>query len=213
MKKVLAIILFFALAVLFCYLTYKVWSIFGFWTIMWTGLVSIISSTTLGNLFGSKKELNGVVTFNPRELPKFLNILVSLVIGYYLFLQLDKPFLTLEDKYFGIGYLVLLTGLPIVYAIFVLIRDRNDFISISATEITYKDNKETGIIPVSTVKSVEKVKLGILIKDFSENEICIKTSQMNFNAIDLIGVLAEIKKRIPAPSIVEIEIEKASSPM
>jgi hypothetical protein len=75
----------------FCYLIYKTWNIFGFWTLMWTGLLSIISTALLGNLVGSRVENNGVIIYNPKEWPKFLNMLVSLAIGYYLFTIISNP--------------------------------------------------------------------------------------------------------------------------
>jgi uncharacterized membrane protein len=67
----------------FLYLMYKTWDIFGFWTLAWTGILSFISTTYLGNLIGSRTESDGIIKYNPKEWPKFINMMLSLLIGYY----------------------------------------------------------------------------------------------------------------------------------
>jgi hypothetical protein len=208
MKKGSTLILSIALLIVYCYLIYKTWTVFGFWTIVWTALVAFLSSTFLVHLVGSRKKVNDVVTFNPKELPKLLHILVSALIGYYLYMRLDNPKLSSNDRLFGMTYLALLSGLPILSSLFKLIRDRNDYISITDSEINYKDNSEIGIIPISTLATVELGKGGIILNDLDGKETCIKTSKMNFSSKDLLLVLIEIKGRIPAPEPV-IEEEKS----
>ena len=39
----------------------------------------------LENLIGARRESNGVVIFNPKEWPKFMVIVLALLVGYYLF--------------------------------------------------------------------------------------------------------------------------------
>ena len=118
MKKfkmiILAIFLIF-LGIGFCYLIYKTWNIFGFWTLMWTGLLSIISTALLGNLVGSRVENNGVIIYNPKEWPKFLNMLVSLAIGYYLFTIISNPSISSYDYTFGLAYLILSKGIKLTF--------------------------------------------------------------------------------------------------
>jgi len=128
--------------IIFCFLIYKTWDIFGFWTLTWTAIISIISTTLFGHLVGSRDEQNGIIVYNPKEWPKFLNILVSLAIGYYLFSIINNTTISTYEYTFGMIYLILLTVLPIVIAIFKLIRDRNDFITIADDHLKYKDNDE-----------------------------------------------------------------------
>ena len=123
MKKfilILSVILIICLSLGFCYLIYKTWDVFGFWTIIWTGLVSVISTLFLGNLIGSRVENNGVITYNPKEFPKFLNILVSIAIGYYLYTIISVPTISNYDYIFGMSYLILLTAVPILFVIYKL---------------------------------------------------------------------------------------------
>ena len=195
-KLIMVVILSICLGIGFCYLIYKTWDIFGFWTLAWTGLLSIISTTLLGNLIGSRAENNGMIIYNPKEWPKFLNMLVSLAIGYYLFTIISNPSISSYDYTFGLAYLILLTALPILIAIFKLIRDRNDFISIDGDILKYKDNKETGEFKFTDIANVELSK-GIKLTFKDEKILTIKTGNMNFNSKDLLSVFNEIKSKLP----------------
>ena len=195
-KLIMVVILSICLGIGFCYLIYKTWDIFGFWTLAWTGLLSIISTTLLGNLIGSRAENNGMIIYNPKEWPKFLNMLVSLAIGYYLFTIISNPSISSYDYTFGLAYLILLTALPILIAIFKLIRDRNDFISIDGDILKYKDNNEIGEFKFTDIANVELSK-GIKLTFKDEKILTIKTGNMNFNSKDLLSVFNEIKSKLP----------------
>ena len=199
MKKamlVFLVILSILIVFVFCYLFYKTWNIFGFWTLMFTGLLSIISTFFLGNLIGSRSESNWLIIYNPKEWPKFINILVSLAIGYYLYSILSSKIISSYNYNFGMAYLILLTALPLVFATYKLIRDRNDFISISETNLIYKDNIETGDFKFSDIANIELV--GGLKLTFKDNSVVIiKTAKMNFNAKDLISAFNDIKAKLP----------------
>lgn len=199
MKKITTIaltLLIICLSIGFCYLIYKTWNIFGFWTLMWTGLASIISTAFLGQLIGSRSEKNGVIIYNPKEWPKFLNMIFSLVIGYYLFTIISIPNISSYDYTFGMAYLILFTGIPISIGIFKLIRDRNDFISIDETFLKYKDNNEIGEFKFKDIKSVE-LSGGIKLAFIDDTTLTIKTANMSFNAKDLSSVFSEIKAKLP----------------
>ena len=195
-KLIMVVILSICLGIGFCYLIYKTWDIFGFWTLAWTGLLSIISTTLLGNLIGSRAENNGMIIYNPKEWPKFLNMLVSLAIGYYLFTIISNPSVSSYDYTFGLAYLILLTAIPILIAIFKLIRDRNDFISIDGDILKYKDNNEIGEFKFTDIANVELSK-GIKLTFKDEKILTIKTGNMNFNSKDLLSVFNEIKSKLP----------------
>ena len=195
-KLIMVVILSICLGIGFCYLIYKTWDIFGFWTLAWTGLLSIISTTLLGNLIGSRAENNGMIIYNPKEWPKFLNMLVSLAIGYYLFTIISNPSISSYDYTFGLAYLILLTAIPILIAIFKLIRDRNDFISIDGDILKYKHNNETGEFKFTDIANVELSK-GIKLTFKDEKILTIETGNMNFNSKDLLSVFNEIKSKLP----------------
>lgn len=193
---ILGVFLIICLGVGFCYLIYKTWDIFGFWTLTWTGLLSIVSTTLLGNLIGSRVEKNGLITYNPKEWPKFLNMFISLAIGYYLYTIISNPNISSYDYTFGMSYLILLTALPIFIAIFKLIRDRSDFISIDKDILNYKDNDETGEFQFTDIATVE-LSNGIKLIFKNDEVLTIKTGNMNFNAKDLINVYNDIKAKLP----------------
>ena len=198
MKKLAAssIILGILLGVGFLYLMYKTWVVFGFWNLTCTGILSLISSTYLGNLIGSRAEHNGVITYNPKELPKFLNMLVSLAIGYYLYKIISVPSISSSDYIFGMTYLILLTAVPILFALYKLIRDRNDFIVIDGNHLKYRDNDENGDYKFTDIATAE-ISDGIKLSFKDSKIVTIKTGNMNFNTKDLASVFAEIKAKLP----------------
>lgn len=172
------------------------WGVFGFWTLVWTGFVNILSGVLLSNFIGSRKELNGVITFNPKEWPKLLTILICLLVGYYLYTIISVPNISSYDYIYGLSYLILLTGLPVLDALYKLIRDRNDFVKIEGGFLSFRDNLEIGQVDLNKVKKVSMLKdLNIELND-QTNQL-IKLSQMNFNLVDRISLLKEIQGRIP----------------
>ena len=202
MKRVgnaLIVIIVLALFIGLSYLIYKTWIVFGFWTILWTGLASIVAELLFGNLFGSRKESNGTITFNPKEWPKFINITISLGIGYYLYSIISAPTVDENDYLFGLTYLIALTCLPIIWSLYKLIRDRNDFVQIEGQLLSYRDNSDTGQVDLSSVVKISGLKdLTLELADQSSLEI--KLSQMNFNAADRSALIKEIQLRLPKVS-------------
>jgi hypothetical protein len=199
MKKILPIIgvvLIICLGLGFCYLLYKTWSIFGFWTLAWTLGLEVLSTALLGQMIGSKTVKSGLIIYNPKEWPKFLNMLVSLAVGYYLYTIITNPGISSYDYTFGLSYLILLTALPICYAIFKLFRDRNDFISIDNDTLQYRDNNEKGEIKFTDIAKVE-ISQGIKLTFKNDKVLTIKTDNMNFNMRDLMNAYNDIKAKLP----------------
>ncbi len=191
---VLGVILGVAILTLFAYLIYKTWIVFGFWTLAWTGLVTSLSGAILGQMIGSRKESNGKIMYNPKEWPKFVNIIICVLVGYYLYTIISEPNVDKGDYYFGLTYLILLTGLPTIFAIYKLFRDRNDFVEIDETYISYKDNAKTGKFEIS---KISKIVGAITIHFNDETTHTIALSNMNFNKIDTISLIKDIQSRLP----------------
>jgi hypothetical protein len=192
---IISTIIIFCLLVGVSYLIYKTYDVFGFWTLVWTGLVSIISNFSLGHFIGSRRESNGVITYNPKELPKFLNILVSIAIGYDLYTIIDVPNISKYDYIFGMTYLILITAIPILFIIYKLIRDRNDFIVIDGDNLKYRDNDDVGDFLFTDIANVE-ISGGIKLTFKDSKVVIIKTGSMNFNGKDLLNVYSELKAKI-----------------
>lgn len=196
MKKSIVIILFTALGILLCYLVYKSWMIFGFWTLTWTGLVSLFSTVIFENIASARNESNGIITFNPKEWPKFSGIIISLTIAYYLYTKINVPNIESKDYTFGIAYLLTLTVLPLIYALYKIIRDKNDFIRLDNSGITYRDNTESDTINYLDIQEA-KLQNGIIyliLKD--SRQILIKLKEMNFSVKDQKEAFNEISGRI-----------------
>jgi hypothetical protein len=189
MKKGLVILV----AIITFYLTYKAFDVFG-WTLAWTILVTTLSGKILGQLVGSRIESAGKIIYNPKEWPKFVHIIICTAVGYYLYTILSGPNIDKGNYYFGLCYLILLTALPIVLDVYVLFRDRNDFVEIDETFISYKNNMETGKFEISKISKIEGA-LTIHFNDQTKHEIALRS--MNFNARDCISLIKDIQSRLP----------------
>ena len=197
MKKglvILGVIFALAIIILFGYLIYKTWVVFGFWTMVWTGVVTTLSGTILGQLIGSRIESAGKIIYNPKEWPKFVNIIICAAVGYYLYTIISAPNIDKGSYYFGLCYLILLTALPIVWAVYKLFRDRNDYVEIDEKFISYKDNMKTGKFEISKISKIEGA-LTIHFTDETTHNIAL--SNMNFNASDISSLTKDIQSRLP----------------
>lgn len=198
-RIVLIVLVVLALFIGFSYLIYKTYIVFGFWTIIWTGIASTAADILFGNFIGSRKESNGTITFNPKEWPKFINIAISLGIGYYLYSIISAPTIDENDYLFGLTYLIALTLLPIIWSLYKLIRDRNDYVQIEGQLLSYRDNADTGQVDLNSVVKISGSK-DITLEFANESSIEIKLSQMNFNAVDRAALINEIQLRLPKVS-------------
>ena len=195
MNKLLYI-LGFALLILICFLVYKVWAIFGVWTLIWTGLVAAISQTVLKEMIGSKKVTADGVMFNPKEMPKLGSIAINLLLSYYLLTILNNTELSDFDRGFGNYYIGIFALGPNLYALFTLFRDRNDFVNITQDNVQFKNNNETGEILLSSIIDAKIQGKNLELNMNNETSFVIKTSEMNINNKDLTDILSEIKSRL-----------------
>lgn len=205
MKKAALILIIIGL-ILFGYLVFKTYVIFGFWTLVWTSLLTFTSTIMIDRLFRARKEVDSVIIYNPKEWPKFINIIISLSIGYYLYTIINNETISNYDYTFGVIYLVFFTVLPLAYSFYKLIRDRNDFISINETTLKYRDNRETGEFNFTDISHVNLwgTLKGIEITLKNNTSVIIKTNQMNFRSTDLISAFDEIKAKLPIKESEEI---------
>ena len=150
----------------------------------------------LENLIGARRESNGVVIFNPKEWPKFLVIVLALLVGYYLF-NILKSLADFNnyDFIFGLLFLLLFTLGPVIWAVYKLIRDRNDYVQIDGHILSYKDNALAGEIDLNTVVKITG-KRDIKFELENQSYVTIKLSQMNFNEADRNALVKEIQLRL-----------------
>ena len=156
-----------------------------------SGLAAVIE-----NLIGARRESNGVVIFNPKEWPKFLVIVLALLIGYYLFnIIIALADFNNYDFIFGLLFLILFTLGPVVCAVYKLIRDRNDYVQIDGHLLSFKDNAKTGEIDLNTVVKISGKK-DIKFELDDQSYVVIKLSEMNFNEADRKALVKEIQLRL-----------------
>jgi carbon starvation protein CstA len=178
------------------YMLYKTWMIFGFWNIVLTGFM-LTSSFDL--IFSSRTQKNGIVTYNPKEWTKFINIGFALGAGYFLYDILINSETSETDYILGITYILIVSILPSIFSLYKLLRDRNDYISLSDKVISYRDNKEQVELEISSIEKVE-MKDGILLTLKDGSSYHIRTNSMNFNKKDLLQAYSEIESLVPVIS-------------
>jgi hypothetical protein len=188
------------LLVAFCYLIYKTWDIFGFWNIILTGIFSLFTGILLSRFARARKEVGDEVIYNPKEFPKIAQIAVSIGICYYLFTVVSSKNISSYEYTFGLIYIFLLTGLPIVISFIKIIRDRNDFVSVSDTVVRYKDNSDTGEIKIDQIQTCSYSKKGMLIELKDGSSRLIELQNMNFSSVDIFSLVNEIDKYLPKTS-------------
>ena len=186
------------LVALFGYVIYKVWAIFGVWPMILSIVVNLGVGTIITHLIGSKTKTDDGYMFNPRELPKYLAICLSALVGYYLYSKIGSPDLSAYNRNFGLVWIVLVVALPIAFEAYKLARDRNDFVKIAGHQLSYRDNDDHGEISLQQVKQVELVAGNVKLTLLDGQDRMINTSQMNFRGRDLVELVAAIKECLPA---------------
>lgn len=154
---IIALILLAMLGLLGYYL-YFLWGVFGFWRLTVAGLLTGVLFVSLLYL-SKRKHIDGdTITYNPRELPLFLAIVVMGALNYYLYSYLTMRFnqaeITDVEHAFGIVYLVF-QSLPLLRSLVAFIRDRNDFIQFSPEGFEYKDNHLGDLYPWSSIAGLQ----------------------------------------------------------
>lgn len=190
MKK---IILYAILAINFV-LVWFIVDIVGFWPIICIFLITTISSFLL-NSVGSRSESEGVITYNPKEWPKFVSILIAACVGYYLYnLMGELKILEVQANIIW-AYITLNSILPVLIATYTMIRDRNDSITITSSHVSFRDNSKVGEINVTDIASVS-VEAGIKLNLTNNGSVLIETPKMNFTTKDVLGAVADINAKI-----------------
>ncbi len=190
MKK---IILYAILAINFV-LVWFIVDIVGFWPIICIFLITTISSFLL-NSVGSRSESDGVITYNPKEWPKFVSILIAACVGYYLYNLMGELKIVEGQANIIWAYITLNSILPVLIATYTMIRDRNDSITITSSHVSFKDNSKVGEINVADIASVS-VEAGIKLNLTNNSSILIETPKMNFTTKDVLGAVADINAKI-----------------
>ena len=186
------------------YFLYEVWTTFGGKAIVISIVVQLLSALILHHLIGSQKKTDSGYIFNPKELPKYLNMLVALVVGGYLYTVLGTRDISSGKYDFGLIYILLGIVIPVLYGIYKLYKNRNDYIEVTDTTLKYFDNNDQadgrGEVLLSNIQNVRTngflslMNIELLMKDSST--LLIKTSEMNFNVLDLWSLKALLNMKI-----------------
>jgi hypothetical protein len=175
-------------------LVWFVIDILGFWPIISIFLITT-TATVVFNKVGSRSESEGVINYNPKEWPKFVLILIGACVGYYLYSLLGELKIDEGQANTVWAYITLNSILPVLISTYTLIRDRNDYITITGTYISYKDNSKAEEINFEDIASVS-IEAGIKLNLKDNSFVLIQTPKMNFTVKDIVGVVADINSKI-----------------
>ena len=200
MSKLVGLILVVIVFAILGYVAYESWHIFGAWAMVLSIFANSGVGPALTHFIGCKTQTPTGYMFNPKELPKYLAMLIAAAIGYYLYMQLDNPDLTSYDRKFGIAWIVLAIVLPIAMQLYKLNRDKNDYVEIAGPLLKYRDNDDIGEVPLQQVKQVELAGGDVKLNLVNGQEMIIKTSQMNFGGQDLVDLITTINGVLPQTS-------------
>jgi hypothetical protein len=101
-------------------------------------------------------------------------------------------------------YLLVFTAIPTAWSLFKIVRDRNDFVRIDETTVSYKDNSRTGTYAIKDIKEVNSNGKQLILTLRSEETITIDLKNMNFNGVDRASVYVELSALItPEESVAE----------
>jgi len=175
-------------------LIYKVIDIFGLYELyIMPSIYSLCFATD--KLISSRKENNGIITYNAKEWPLLIGILIPLLYSFGLYQILSEKTVSEFDFASGLIIIVIFGFMPIAYTLLIF-KDRKDFIVLGKEVLNYKDNNIIGNFEYKDISDV-KVKNGINLT-LKDGTICyIETRKMNLNTKDLIKIINDIEAKIP----------------
>jgi hypothetical protein len=141
---------------------------------------------------GSRKSLNGVIHYNPKEWPKLIFLLLCSIVSLYVFTMISASNIKKFELYITLFYLFLIGGLPVLLALYKLFRDRNDNVQIEGSILRYYDNKESGEIDLSQIIRIVDDK-NLKLYDSKEKQYLLNLGFMNFRSTDQMSLIKDIK--------------------
>ena len=170
--------------------------IFGIITIIGTLFILTLSYLVLTQLVGSVKKTQDALTIIPLKWPKYLYILISLLVALYLYTTLSGKIISQWERNLG---LVLILALILIPTLIILARTTtimDDFVIIDEEFITINDGNIIQKIAIKDIVYVTNHKF-IEIALQSGGHININKKSLNLNFIDNLRLFKIIQKLTP----------------
>jgi hypothetical protein len=113
-------------------------------------------------------------------------------VGLRIFTMISASNINNFELYITLFYLFLISGVPILIALYKLLRDRNDNVQIEGSILRYCDNKESGEIDLSKIIRIIDDK-NLIFFDSEEKQYLLNLSFMNFRSTDKRRLIHDIK--------------------
>ena len=184
---------YFILGILTAFLLIETVNIFTIECLTTATLLLFISYLILTQLISSIQKTNNTITLNNNVWPKYLYILISIIIGLTLFYTLDENKISYWENILAISLIFILIIFPSIIILGRTVKNRNDFIVIDETHIQINDNEVLEKILIEDIAVVQNKK-NIEIDLHSGNSFVINKKTLNLNFIDQRKLYKIIKK-------------------
>ena len=171
------------------------------------GAAAGLGALSLTNMLSTvKPESSGTeVVYDPREWPKYVAVFLIQATGYILYHRLGHDAPPSSGYLAGIAFIVVVVALPGIVVFVLLVRNRNDRITLTASQLIWKDNEQHGCLNRSDIRSITAVRsriAGIIPANFIHVELqdggsaSIPAYRMNFTWRDTLRTVDGIRSAI-----------------
>lgn len=127
--------------------------------------------------------------FNPREWPKYIAVGIIQTTGYFLYHRIGHAEVGSGKYVTSIIFIAIIVAIPALILFILLVRNRNDRITLTGQELKWQDNHTTGTIDIGKISSIRAVQAQkvliipnhhLLIELQNNEQTVIPVHQMNF---------------------------------
>jgi choline-glycine betaine transporter len=170
--------------------------IFGVLKILGTLLTLTLSYIILTQLIGSIKKTRNSITLIPQKWPKYLFILIALVVAFSLYSTLSNKILSQWEETLGLILIFVFILIPTLIILAKTTNNIDDFIIIDENFITINDGDTIQKIAIQDIVYVTNHKY-IEIELQSGSQININKKSLNLNFIDNLRLFKIIQAFTP----------------
>ena len=119
------------------------------------GLTSLLSFTFVNQLKIKEVVDNDSFIYNPSEFPWYLALFITQFSGYALYKNVNHNDLLASSHLFTLLFILMYFVIPSLVILVILIKNRNDKITLNAKTVTWLDNNQEVSVLLESIKSVD----------------------------------------------------------
>ena len=171
------------------------------------GATAGLGAIGIANLLSAVRptETQEGLDFNPQEWPKYIAVIIIQSTGYFLFHRIGHAEAGTTGYISSITFIAIVVLIPGLVLFILLVRNRNDRITLTRQELRWQDNQTTGTIDISTIRNIRAVqeqkaliipKHHLLVELRSNEQTVIPVHQMNFTWRDTLRTAKTIQSML-----------------